>query len=73
MAQLEQERDALAREHYVLRKKNLRSTAIIDQFQANFQAFHDKQARTASEIYDFAEKLRTEHLQMKNQLASQIE
>ncbi|KAI6183864.1 hypothetical protein M3Y97_00534400 [Aphelenchoides bicaudatus] len=73
MSQLEQERDVLAREHYILRKKNLRSNAIVEKFQENFQAFHDKQSRVASEIYNFAENLRTEHLQTKNQLASQID
>lgn len=72
MAKLEQERDALAREHYVLRKKNARANTLIEKFQGNFQVIHDKQSKAASEIYSFAEKLRGEHLESKEKMSNQI-
>lgn len=73
LAALEQERDNLAREHYILRKKNLRANAVIEKFQESFQVYHDKQSKTASEIYKFAEKLRSDHLQLKEEMSTKIE
>jgi vacuolar-type H+-ATPase subunit I/STV1 len=73
LSNLEEKRDKLAREHYIIRKKNMRATAQIDNLQQNFQSYHDKQNQTASEVYKFAEKMRKEHLALKQETSAKIE
>lgn len=73
MADLEEERDQFAREHYILRKKNMRATALIDGFRESFQAYIDKQTKMASEILVFAEKLREDHRLAKEDMSTKIE
>jgi hypothetical protein len=73
MEGLEDERDKLARQHYLLRRNNMRATALIDGIQESFQTFHDKQTKTASSIFEFADKLREEHRIMKEEMSTKIE